>query len=536
MFKLDYSFELKSPVLIANYRGEQNTRSSLDYIPGNIMMAMFLGGLNESDAAEAKIIQAVLAGESAYFGPAGITRNGIQAEPVMMGFYRHKNEASLPAVDAEHSGTETTVYPMIKKSHELPEGQPFKPLAGGWIMPTGNALCRVPVHMVQFTHNTVVPEIQRPNSDVGGVFTYEALASGQEFSGSVYCNDQHTADAVYRVLGAKKTVRLGRSLSAEYGEASMRITAPAAYKADDVPAGKVQLILANDAILMDDAGIALTGITAAYLQALAGKRGFADVTVTSDDEMVNYSDTRTVNGFNTLHGQFRSSVLAVTRGSVFHFEVGGNDAGAFLRSIYEKGIGERRNEGFGRLTSHHSMQDWARQNGAVVNRVPASQISANSGKHWYHVDGLPDSVAEAVFTKKVTAASYRVVEKYFLGGGKLKSAFRSKPSNSQLQGLRTIALRADSVNQITTFMVNKIGKRADKDGEWNGSIELNIGKTKLMKFFSELINERDFFYQFLGLPTGNYFFSNKKYHVLAVKLFIIQLVGMVIKWREQNAK
>ena len=54
------------------------------------------------------------------------------------------------------------------------------------------------------THNTIKDEIQRPHQDVGGVYTYEALAAGQVFRSELWIRNASFDDAAVRkALGGK---------------------------------------------------------------------------------------------------------------------------------------------------------------------------------------------------------------------------------------------------------------------------------------------------------------------------------------------
>ena len=114
----------------------------------------------------------------------------------------------------------------------------------------------------------------------------------------------------------------------------------------------------------------------------------------------------------------------------------------------------------------------------------------------------------------------------------VKSKFTDKPSNSQLQGLRNAALTAADVESISNFMAAKRGKKADRDGYWEAKVDFGGVKISLFDLFEHGITDRNMFFRFLGYSKISEEYQN--YYPEAVKLFVNQFVGTLIKGREKK--
>ncbi|GAB4336723.1 MAG: hypothetical protein Kow0037_18310 [Calditrichia bacterium] len=536
MKKITYTYKLKTPVLISDFNGDTNTRHSLEHIPGTVLLGIVAGWLDRrqitvSDLDIAKLVQT----NQISFGDAVISHNHHPAWPVPMGLYGKKGGMTFPEFEGKGNTGESELLGMYKDDHTLPSGEPWKAVPNGWLQMVNNTPHRVIVKKTTQTHNSIVPELGKPDKEEGGVFVYEALKEGQKFTGEILFEDDNLAKGFYNAVKNIQEVMIGKSLAAEYGRAEIQWQEPVEIGTESANPQELHLVLISDAILYDGQGMPTTELTADWLQNWLREKRMSDIEVKPLNGWVNYFKNRLVPGFNGKWGQFRQTVPAITRGSVFHFSFNGERAEEAVREILCKGIGERRNEGFGRVSAAHPIWQFTdilegRQK-AFIRQTPSEQEEKKYTK-WHQITEMPAAVEKAVFMRQVGVKVAEKLNEILFNKGKLKDSFENHPSNSQLQGLRNKALIAQGVDDICRFMQAKVKKKADRDGYWNAKLNYDSGTVSLFDLFREKIADGDWFFRFLELDGlyGKY----QKYYTDAVKLFVNQFVGTLIKARDNK--
>lgn len=262
---------------------------------------------------------------------------------------------------------------------------------------------------------------ERGRVSTGALFGYVAVEAGQTFVGDLVCRDAHTWAKLLALTGLDRMdldekgipkgiteVRIGRASRRGYGKATLRIDRPT----DDggstwvglpldqrLPAdpgqGLLVLTLLTDAILPDRWGREWLGFekeggavetpAAAWLSEALG----APVQV-----LAVFGTARPVDGFSAQLGLPRWRDVALAAGStvVFSWPDAPEDWQGGLRDLEEKGIGIRRNEGFGRVVVNHPVQTWS----AMPIKVTPIVCSEAPGLH--------ELQAEAAFRDKWRAA------------------------------------------------------------------------------------------------------------------------------------
>jgi len=538
MYQVNYKIETLSPVLVSDYSGDKNTRIAMDFIPGNVLLGITAGLIDKGVITPNSFtIQDLIFGEKILFGDAVITGNNIQALPAPMGFYHVKEEPPFPRWGALQEHPQTTLKPMHHKNAKFDKNDDriWKPVRSVWLVSMNGGLAAISVSTITNVHNIIDSDSQRPNGETGGVFVYHALQSGQIFSGDIRFLSEDLAHEFFNIMGKERWIRIGKSMGAQYGEAKLTLNDPEEMKPPSISGEFVRILLVSDTIVKNGQGIYIATLTSEVLTEYLKNLGFTNITVERNTEYVDYFRTRIIQGFNTKWGQYRSNVPAIIRGSVFHFKITGNQAQAALEELYKRGLGERCNEGYGRIDFSHPLFDEAKiQSGETINvhapQMPASQREP-SKKMWWEVTGMPASVKKAVFKREIQKQISRLLSEECFNGTQLKHKFqKSTLSNTQLQGLRNIALRATSVQQIVDFMSNKENKKAYKEGQWNPQIK----GISLFDLFRSGISDLNGFYAFLGWDSIGDEYRNDEYHLLAVQIFINQFVGTLIKGREKG--
>ncbi|HEX4613496.1 MAG TPA: hypothetical protein VH092_35265 [Urbifossiella sp.] len=125
--------------------------------------------------------------------------------------------------------------------------QQLKQLRGGYLGP-GDAGS---VDRTVRTHNVIEDRRQRPTTDVGEVYSYEAIAPGVVLRGTILARPGLLPpDAPKRFSGP---VRLGSSKKDDYGEAALAVFPEAGPGAPPTEADGLFVWLLSDVLLRDDA-------------------------------------------------------------------------------------------------------------------------------------------------------------------------------------------------------------------------------------------------------------------------------------------
>ena len=381
----------------------------------------------------------------------------------------------------------------------------YKPVRGGFVTEDNGGLryLKAPAMRVR-THNTVEDEKQRPTEDVGGVFSFEALAPGRTLHGNIRLK-KSWQEKMGR-LPAK--VRLGRAARMGYGRVRLQTGSP---KTLEVPGGVengVLWIWAQSDILLP--GPALTGGTHldALIEAVENVLGVSINRKESKGALL----TRRLESWQASWGLPRPSLVAIAAGSVARLVLSGGQSleADELAWLQAAGLGERRGEGFGRITINHPVV--MRKTIAVH---PAEESRAGNGdgeKKEQKENGekvakenveLTDRLKpfaellertawrEAIVEQAETAAADKKKRQRILGW----NAENEKPVASQLGTLRTLL---GMVEEDFAPIINWLDHIQNKDLEdkWGGPEAL--GKVKA------LLTDKERFWQDIEEPAGGW--------------------------------
>lgn len=348
MRALTYRVTLREPLLATTLDGEPNSAVSADYLPGSALRGLLIGeylrqrGSASIDSADPDFRRLFLDGSTRFLNGYLLDAQARRSLPVPLSWYRAKG-TSTPvydrAVDPAASGAELQgIGAGFHQAFDADDDQPrvaiFHPQR------------RVAIHIARGPGG-------RPTRGDGTVFRYDALAPDQRF-GAVILGD--TADdlaTLAEILRGLDSVQIGRSRSAGYGGAEIEAGSveliegwSEADAQEEWEAGSpLVLTLLSDTLLRDSFGhptadpSALTAALQSHLGTdLRLQRAFARA--------------RIVGGFNRTWGLPLPQAPALAMGSVLTFDCPTSAAAALrqrLRELEERGLGERRAEGFGRV-------------------------------------------------------------------------------------------------------------------------------------------------------------------------------------------
>jgi len=193
------------------------------------------------------------------------------------------------------------------------------------------------------THNTVQDDVQKPTEEVGGVFTYEAIAAGARLKSEIWLRKRLIDDLpLQKLKGQSTTVSIGRAKKAGYGTVTLTAEVGPALPPTTVNgnSNKFALYLASDLLLPVLPGKD-TSPGAVLRDAIYGATGGA---VTIDGGEIRTART---DGWIARWGLPRPSYITIRAGSTTY--VSGTCSNDQRAKLQREGLGLRRSEGFGQI-------------------------------------------------------------------------------------------------------------------------------------------------------------------------------------------
>jgi CRISPR-associated protein Csx10 len=349
-WQIELEVETQSPVII-HKRTVGNHQETQDYIPGTYFLPILLKQLS----AYLK----VSLGNALMHGDVVITN----ATPVVAG---HCGQA-VPFCLFEPKAKADKAIPLhqrLGKTWSSATGQQLKSIRQGYVQRDGQTLHRAKVSPEIFAHNTIVDAKQRPDAEVGGIYTYEALPAGLKFRLAVRLRDEliprdvlkTAVNPLERFLQSPLSVQVGRTKKDDYGNVTLqqissgKITTMAQSSSDTLQVWLLSDLLLRDARLRpttDPYMLAkrlsqVLGVTLTLLPTLPDP-------LPAIDRWVALTRTSRTESWQTRWGLPRPSLVGLSAGSVMQFQVEGNLDMEKIRALEISGLGDRTAEGYGQL-------------------------------------------------------------------------------------------------------------------------------------------------------------------------------------------
>jgi CRISPR-associated protein Csx10 len=330
MIALRFSVALQEPLLVTGIDGDPNSKVSLDYIPGAAIRGAAIAAYMRKHNKRALDLNTT---ERRLFFSDQVRFLNAYIETAAAG------KRSLPTpkflTRNKYGNTDQINVSLDKAESESVKQKPVTPYS--YI--EGKSFYGAAVRRQVRVHTTRNRDKGRATENDGEVFRYDALAAYQAFHGVILCEQREDVNILQDLLSG--TAYLGGSRSAGYGRVSIAgfETTPDWKESSKLPdSGQVPLVLASDAILRDQAGEYRTdlGTLCAALGCSAAHVSKSEIRMTMHG------------AFNRTWGMEMPQTPALLMGSYVCLDVSMLDRSRVEKAIKE-GIGERRNEGFGRV-------------------------------------------------------------------------------------------------------------------------------------------------------------------------------------------
>jgi CRISPR-associated protein Csx10 len=344
-----YRLRLLEPALIAQAgAGEENSAVALSHIPGSAvrgaLAARWLAAHPDDDMAvdaegRAWFLDGTVCHLNAY--PDYV---GERTLPMPHSWFTDKDLADDPSA---------AIYDLAL----APD-----PKLGALKAPSGGPFCRLSQEVpeeawlpVKYWAKLVKPmrydQVHIALEDVNKrgegnlIFRYEALAAGQLFAGAIVAPNE-TDLAPLKVLLESGDLLLGSAHLAGYGRAAVETCNIVEEAWQEYPSGgkaqsaQVVVTLLSDVIVRGEDGQVGWDASQALALALSCPAGAVPEAA--------FGRTVLVGGYNRRWSLPLPQEWALAAGSVFIFDTGKVDSAALQRAV-ERGVGERRAEGYGRI-------------------------------------------------------------------------------------------------------------------------------------------------------------------------------------------
>jgi CRISPR-associated protein Csx10 len=419
--KVRYTVTLKSPLVISKPIGDENTVTTNNYLPGNVIKGLIAARI----MAKRRLTKANAHLDDMFYH---LLLPGSGALSITSAFPSQDRAVFCHTPMSLHTDKSNTanLFNMIVDKEDEKDAKYQREMI---------AICNKDVitHSVDktlFFHTTRGDNRVKGKSDEGGLFFYEAIDSGQQFTGWLW-GTENTLETLIGLVGDKFNASIGRSRSAQYGDAEIQIDLldPKKVGSDDIYdtdiyGGDAEFLLSvlSPVIFYNESGISELGT--ARLESWLTKSFGVDVKIINA-----FARLTTVESFVGVWGMKMPRDVAYEEGSTFLVRIDDLDPETRTRKVkalIEKGFGERTDAGFGRVRVLNLDQDQYQKKVQVPNNK--------------YPDEMPTALREIIKNIVQNEIRQRIVE----AGIKNAEEYRTKPlTNHQIGRLEQMLIGLD---------------------------------------------------------------------------------------------
>jgi CRISPR-associated protein Csx10 len=504
---------LKTPVIIADgVRG--NIVYSRDYIPGTMILASMNDRLPKLIPGWSQSI----ANGTTQIRNAYLAHQNTRMIPAPLALYREKLEGS----------GKPNCWNFLLGEPE--DNTQRKQIRGGYVSLElfEQVLIDRPETIIT-THATIDDNSQRPTSDVGGVYSYEALKAGQTFISEIWTRTPFCDESFKETV--KGEYRLGISRKDDYGLVEINVSNPpelSPSSPDPSANGNYLVLWLASPLLLRNASLQPTVDIKDLKRALEERLG--KIFVDRDDSCISFQRIWRDDGWNSRWGIPRASKIGWAEGSCFRFETNREVQSEILSSLSFEGLGERRGEGFGEILFNPKL--------LKNEKIPLVQPNAMKES-----DSKNAPVEESSFTRSLERRATKLLIKFRSQQLAYDEEFRRKffeweknfPSNSQLGAFRAQILALSKETSPLKDWIEHLKKVENRKSKWPkealNKIE-ELSKNPLSAW-TRIFDENNPPPLFTGRDSGKRLEELKnEMQVEALKSFCISAIQAEIKDRE----
>lgn len=474
---------LKSPVIIA--QGELgNVIETQDYILGTHLLAAVSKLLGSKK--QLNLFNDVVRGDI-QIGNAYLEDAETRGLPVPMALFYKKDD---------NSGK---VYNRLMINEA--EAQ-LKQHRTGYLINEKN-LVKTPLQLT--THGTIDDKYQRPSEAVGGVFSFQAIKTGTRLQSVLKIRQsiakklkQAHGDNWWQVLNTD--ISIGKSKKDDYGWVELKAK-PAKSNSITIENNKQELTvwLCSDLLLRNSRLRPSTDIT--DLQEEIEKHLGVKLSPrnTTDERLAVLVRTTRIDGWHQNWGKPHSSYLGLAAGSCIVFKcIKGELDKNKLQALMQRGLGERRAEGFGEVRFNPSLLSKkiaSLEEKQIELRDDFAEQQARIRIITKHQNNFFNILKTAACREDIQQAAVKLSadEKQ---RHKLFGWSSDKPSNSQLGALRAVLTRMQTEADKTAVLdwLTHLEATDNRKDKW---------KPEGLRFIKDILDNSNLIWEILELKDFN---------------------------------
>lgn len=416
MNALTFQINLLEPVLVTQLGGgDPNSAIGFNFIPGSVirgaLISKYLHG-EKGDAVNDDFRKLFLDGKVRFLNAYPRSRSGERTLPTPLSWHVEKEE-------------EEPVYDFAINDSVIDSNESYKvwkvvnePFCCIWVNEKGKQQTELynPVTLIKI--HTFRADRQNVTEEGSTIFRYLTLDSGQDFSGVILADDSSDLDIIKNILAKNSILGFGKSHLAGYGRVKIDDVKPVENwmeydLTDDDAESDIIVTLLSDAIIRDSK-------TGSYVASIEP--------ILNDTPSKSFVRIRVRGGFNRTWNLPLPQTLAIEAGSVFVYK-NNKVLRKRLQALELSGIGEKREEGFGRIAV-----DWI-QDEKINVKLPASSPKSIVKLEGEYVD-FARKIVNRMMRAKLDEALIITVNTMDIMG------ITGRIHDTQLSRMRVIARRA----------------------------------------------------------------------------------------------
>ncbi|MEG4228548.1 CRISPR-associated protein Csx10 [Microcoleus sp. N9_B2] len=490
MKAITLSLETQQPLLATSFQGDPNSDVSYSYIPGSMIRGAIIGrymrqnNLSELDLSSKKVKQLFFeANSTRYLNAYLLSQEKKRTLPLPLCWLKDKDEEL-------NEDSSILVYDFsLDEERDNPETPKF---VGEYFLAKERGEVKLYKEKRRINiHNFRDRQKGRSTDNQGELFRYDALDAGQKFQSIILCEDGD-ATTIQMLLVTEPNIWLGGSQSAGYGHTKIidlkilndwdEVGIPAEDRESDEI---LSITLLSDTLLRNECGQPVAD-PMLIKQAVEEVLNISDISLPKPSNI--FAGSTLIGGFNRKWGLPLPQVPALAAGTVIVFK-GVKISELQIKQLECYGIGERREDGFGRVAVN-----WLKEKHiSVILSKPSSTSSLLPlKKESSHL--LAEQMAQRLLEQKLEEYLQKKVGYLTLSLPKEQKGI----TNSQLSRLQSVARQAlpngdcnlviSLLNNLPSnarnqFELTKIGNKSFREqldewlenpSDWINGIEVKI--------------------------------------------------------------
>ncbi len=422
-----FTIKLEQPLLVTQLgSGDENSAVSLSYIPGSVLRGALARSYIErygiqDAAADPTCRRLFFNGDVYVLDCYPLDHSGKRSLPTPLSWYAdkenlanwNKDRKAPPLLQIYDAAVDASTISELKDPKPLFASDSFCHINDDASVEFIKRKRRISIH-IQREHQRKLK-----TKDDTQVYSYEAIADGEQLAGVILVPDAQVVNDVYELLHDVPELHIGGSHTAGYGHVYLSDVGISPGWQEYRPEGELEepitiITLLSDTVIVDKFGQYSDDIS----QAIGA----------TNKPLRCYRRMKIVGGFNRKWGLPLPQAYALQAGSVFVYSSSDLNTERIKRYI-DTGIGERRRDGFGRIAVNWLTCD-ERQAGAYNDELPVSSppiLKAPAAR------AVAQRIVDNHLRRRLDAKLYNAV---------LDLSIQGKPSNSVLMRVRLAAREA----------------------------------------------------------------------------------------------